>query len=146
MFLTAGRFEYLCVLSQYSTEEFVSLTVSLRMKFSPDLRNLSVNIRLEKTVSMNTALYTCVYTVRVTAVIQGKIEPASYSLSLSSIDGVKNPDSFSSLPVGVVPQENDVVLNVTLPRRRLWNYTILPHNCSDAISDIAELSKYMKVQ
>ena len=93
----------------------------------------------------NTALYTCVHTVHVTAVIQGEIEPASYSLSLSSIDGVNDSltDSFSSLPAGVISQESGVILNVTLPRRRLWNCTILPNNCTNTISDIAKLSKYV---
>ena len=81
--------------------------------------------------------------------VVGGIEPASYSLILSSIDGIEGPPSNTSLATcfRCTRGPNTVTLNVSrpLPRRRLWNYQILALGCQEhPISDLQELSKCVK--
>ena len=68
-------------------------------------------------------------------------------MSLEAIDGEPDPESFSSLAVTNVIENNDqVALKATLPRRRLWLCTAFPNNCTgndQAISDAEELSEYV---
>ena len=76
------------------------------------------------------------------------IEPTSYSLILSSIDGIEEPPSNTSIATNFTRGPSTVTLNVSqpLPRRRLWNYQILALGCREhPISDLQELSKYSKV-
>ena len=75
------------------------------------------------------------------------IDPTSYSLILSSIDGIEGPPSNTSLATSFTRGPNTVTLKVSgpLPRRRLWNYRILALGCQEhPISDLQELSKCSK--
>ena len=76
--------------------------------------------------------------------IIGKIKPASYSLSLTSIDGIEEPPSNMLFATSYTCNINTVTLNVSehLPRRRLWNYQVLPLSCGQyPITKFLELSK-----
>ena len=79
--------------------------------------------------------------------VQGKIEPATYTLSLEAIDGESDPESFLSIPVtNIVEDEHRIALKTSLPRHRVWLCTAFPNNCTEsnlAISSAEELSKYV---
>ena len=76
---------------------------------------------------------------------QGGIIPSSYSTLMHSIDGVDDSDLSSSFPTRVVQQlGSEVFLHIILPRRRVWEYQIVPYECSNNLTDSNELSKYMK--
>ena len=85
--------------------------------------------------------------MRYLRLIQGKIEPATYTLSLDAIDGEPDPESFSSLPVtSITKDEHRIALKTSLPRRRLWWGTTFPNNCTEsdqAISGSKKLSEYV---
>jgi hypothetical protein len=72
----------------------------------------------------------------------GGIKPVSYSLFLSSVDGIEEFPNNVTLPTSFI---QDVTLDVIqpLPRRRLWNYQILALGCSQhPATNLLELSKF----
>ena len=75
--------------------------------------------------------------------MDGGIEPASYSLSLTSIDGIKELFNIS-LATSFTQDMNKIILSVNqpLPHRRLWNYQILALGCVEhPITNSLRLSK-----
>ena len=75
----------------------------------------------------------------------GDLEPDSYSLSLSSIDGIKDPPNIELFTAGSIRGTITVTLHVNqpLPRRRLWNYRVLALGCNEhPLTNLLELSKY----
>ena len=68
--------------------------------------------------------------------------PLTFSLLLTSIDGVNNESMI--VPALIVDSTNPlfVILTVTLPLSRLWNCRVLPYKCTTAvISSTTQLSK-----
>ena len=61
--------------------------------------------------------------------IVGGIEPTSYSLSLTSIDGIGEPRN--NIATSFMRDVDSTTLNVgqPLPRRRLWSYQVLALGC-----------------
>ena len=55
----------------------------------------------------------------------------SYAILLDSLDGVNGDDGIKITPKVTRNQMQNSILvfEVTLPYRRLWNYTVLPHGC-----------------
>ena len=71
------------------------------------------------------------------------VEPASYSLNLTSIDGTEEQPNTTSA-TSLTQDTSSTTLNVSqpLPRGRLWNYQILALGCSEhPVTDFFELSK-----
>ena len=58
------------------------------------------------------------------------IDANSYSLSLNSLDD-KEEESFLKPAIVVTVTNGMVILKVSLPYRRLWNYTVLVYDCED---------------
>ena len=70
-------------------------------------------------------------TVHICTFLQNAINPASYSISLDSLDGHDENESF---PVSEVVREgeNSIVLKVvSLYFRRLWSYVVFAHGCKE---------------
>ena len=77
--------------------------------------------------------------------IMGGIKAASYSLSLSSTDGIEEPPSNILFATSFTRSMNTITLNISqpLPRRRLWNYQVLAMGCSEhPLTNLLELSKF----
>ena len=135
------------------TEKYAALTtpnISLNHAVM-DPSNISINIHFRITVNFaeKVRILPSVNSVKLVLIIfQRVIKPATYTLSLEAIDGEPDPESFSSLPVAVSVSKFDdtvTVLDIFLPRRRLWLYSVLPNNCSginNSISSNNELSEY----
>ena len=68
------------------------------------------------------------------------IDAASYSLSLNPLDDLEEESLL--MPTYVVRNGISVMLKVSLPYRRLWNYIVLAHGCEEhPLLEINELSK-----
>ena len=86
------------------------------------------------------------YTILHNLQAENQVNPSSYSLLLYSIDDVDSFNLTSPFPTRVVSQTNDqVILNVVLPCRRLWEYQVLPYECHNGLSDFSELSKHSRI-
>ena len=53
----------------------------------------------------------------------------SYAILLDSLDGVDDDDGLKVIPNMIRSQNSIIGFQVTLPYRRLWNYTVLAHGC-----------------
>lgn len=75
--------------------------------------------------------------------IVGGIEPTSYFLSLSSIDGIKEqPNALIS--TSFIQDSSSLILNVNQPLslNRLWKYKVLALGCiENPVTNMLELSK-----
>lgn len=53
----------------------------------------------------------------------------SYAILLDSLDGVDDDDGIKVTPNVTRSQNSNLVFQISLPYRRLWNYTVLAHGC-----------------
>ena len=68
--------------------------------------------------------------------------PSDYTLSLFSLDGLEDIDSVE---VNTTRTDNLISLDVVLglPRRRLWNSTVLAYGCQDnPVLSTIEISEF----
>ena len=77
--------------------------------------------------------------------IVGDLEPASYSLSLSSIDGIEESPINMLFATSFTRDTYTITVHVSqpLPLRRLWNYQVLAMGCPEhPLTNLLELSKF----
>ena len=73
--------------------------------------------------------------------VQPSVNAASYSLSLDPIDDHEDNDSLV-MNTTAVKNGTSLMLKVSLPYRRLWNCTVLAHECEEhVVVNATELSK-----
>ena len=73
--------------------------------------------------------------------IQPSVNAASYSLSLDPIDDHEDNDSLV-MNTTAIQTDSLLMLKVSLPYRRLWNGTVLTHECEEhVVMNTTELSK-----
>ena len=68
----------------------------------------------------------------------------SYVISLNALDKEKDKETDIEPTIFAV-NESSMILQLPLPYRRLWNYTILAHGCKyHPITEMTTLSKEIK--
>ena len=61
--------------------------------------------------------------------LENQILANSYAISLTSFDGERKDDGTKFVPSVEIENESSLLFQVSLPSRRLWNYTVLAHGC-----------------
>ena len=70
--------------------------------------------------------------------------PTNYSVLLVSIDGLVEETMIHELAIDEMSDSSLTLSIPDIPRRRLWNYTMLAYDCGQhPLLDTSELSKFM---